>query len=205
MILYVESNFVLELALAQEQCRSCEEILSICETNDATLVLPAFSIAETYETIVRRDRDRGELGRRLEREFAQLLRSEHYSEQVEALRSTTNLLVRSGEEERQRLNATLDRILQIATIIPLERETLASATNAQRQFGLSAQDSIVYASVLQHLTTSALDSRCFLNRNSKDFSDADVVEILSGYHCKILYSFEDGLGYVRSAVSRSKQ
>ena len=39
MNVYVESNFVLELALLQEQSGSCEEILSLAEGVD---LLPVF-------------------------------------------------------------------------------------------------------------------------------------------------------------------
>ena len=54
MNVYVESNFVLELALLQEQSASCEEILGLCEAGRVQLVVPAYSLAEPYETLVRR-------------------------------------------------------------------------------------------------------------------------------------------------------
>ena len=49
MIVYVESNFVLELAFLQEEHESCLELLSLSESEDICLVLPAFSIGEPYE------------------------------------------------------------------------------------------------------------------------------------------------------------
>lgn len=51
MSIYVESNFVLELALMQEQYESCEAILQVCKAGQAQLVLPAFSSAEPYYTL----------------------------------------------------------------------------------------------------------------------------------------------------------
>lgn len=53
MNVYVESNFVLGLALAQEQFESCEEILSLCEAGRIRLDVPAFSLAEPNETLAR--------------------------------------------------------------------------------------------------------------------------------------------------------
>ena len=44
MIVYVESNFVLELAFLQEEHEGCLELLSLSESGDICLVLPAFSI-----------------------------------------------------------------------------------------------------------------------------------------------------------------
>jgi hypothetical protein len=55
---YVESNFVLELALLQEQQASCEELLLLCEGRRIQLVIPACSLAEPYETLTRRHRQR---------------------------------------------------------------------------------------------------------------------------------------------------
>ncbi len=49
---------MLELALLQEQQASCEEILRLSEAGNIYLVIPAYSIAEPYETLVRRHRQR---------------------------------------------------------------------------------------------------------------------------------------------------
>jgi hypothetical protein len=43
---YVESNFVLQLALLQESHSSCEAILQLCEGDESRLVIPAFSLVE---------------------------------------------------------------------------------------------------------------------------------------------------------------
>ena len=76
MIVYVESNFVLELALIQAERKACQEILAICQSGKAQLVIPAYCLAEPFETTTRRNRDRKELSRRLEAELKQLLRTE---------------------------------------------------------------------------------------------------------------------------------
>jgi hypothetical protein len=54
----VESNFVLELALLQEQHASCEDILRLSEAGNAQLIIPAYSLVEPYETPIRRHRQR---------------------------------------------------------------------------------------------------------------------------------------------------
>ncbi len=43
MRVYVETNFVLELALQQEQHAACEAILQLAEARQIALVLPAYS------------------------------------------------------------------------------------------------------------------------------------------------------------------
>jgi hypothetical protein len=50
---YVETNFVLELAFQQEQFVSCEQILQLGEAGGIKLVIPAYSLAEPHEKIIR--------------------------------------------------------------------------------------------------------------------------------------------------------
>ncbi len=53
MNIYVETNFVLELVFEQEQCVICEQILQFCETGQAKLIIPAYSLAEPHEKLSR--------------------------------------------------------------------------------------------------------------------------------------------------------
>jgi hypothetical protein len=50
----VESNFVLEHALEQEDCESCATIIGLAADRHITLVLPAFSLAEPHQAIAGR-------------------------------------------------------------------------------------------------------------------------------------------------------
>ena len=61
MIVYLESNFVLELAYLQEEHESAEEILKLAEEDRIRLVLPAYSVGEPYDSWVRRSKQRTEL------------------------------------------------------------------------------------------------------------------------------------------------
>jgi hypothetical protein len=75
MDVYIESNFVLEVALLQEQHESCEKIIALCESNKIHLILPAYSLVEPHETIIRRAKDRAKISSDLENQVKQLLRS----------------------------------------------------------------------------------------------------------------------------------
>ena len=48
MIVYVESNFVLELALGQEGSVSAESILILAEQGDIEIVFSSFAISEPF-------------------------------------------------------------------------------------------------------------------------------------------------------------
>lgn len=196
MNVYVESNFVLELALIQEQHAACESILQLCEGGDLRLVLPAYSLVEPYGTLRRRQSDRKQLKISLEAQFRQLARTATYTEQLRGFENMTSLLVDSAEEEIRRLGSLRARLLTCAELIPLEGSILAHASTYQDKHGLSAQDAVVYASILVHLDNSNFVASCFLNRDM-GFADPDIVEELKLRGCLFLPGFEIGLQFLR--------
>jgi predicted nucleic acid-binding protein len=200
MNVYCESNFVLELALVQEQHLSCERILGLCEAGKVNLIVPAYCLVEPYETAIRRARERRRLATDFAREVQQLIRSEPYKGESEVLQGVTSLLVRSTEEEKKRLDRAVERLASVAEVIRLEATTIAEALGAQESLGLSPQDSLVYASILQHLTLSTDLQRCFLNRNTYDFDDPDIVATFGSYNCRVIARFDNGYDYIRSQV-----
>jgi len=112
MIVYVESNFVLELALLQAEHQSCQKILSLCELDNVHLVLPAISLTEPLETLVRRAKNRKSLVSQLEIEVKQLSRTALYSVQLDTLQEITALLLQSRQDEMLRLFGELDKIIK---------------------------------------------------------------------------------------------
>ena len=78
--LYVESNFILELAFAQQQHEHCLKLLELCESGELDLAVPAYCLAEPLETLGRRHKDRRELQGRLQQELRQLRRTVDYQE-----------------------------------------------------------------------------------------------------------------------------
>ncbi len=161
MNVYVESNFVLELAFMQEQQESCESILRLCEAGRLRVIMPAYSIVEPHETMVRRERDRKALQERFLREIGQLLRSDPYKGENDVLQQVAIFLTHSIDEEIRRLDLTLARLLRITDVISLDAEILTKAQDIQRMLELAPQDAVVYASVVQHLAASASTANCF--------------------------------------------
>ncbi len=203
MNIYVESNFVLELALLQEQHGSCEGVLGICEAGVANLLVPAYSLIEPYETLVRRHSQRKEMKRKLDAELRQITRSAAYSQRLARIQDLTLLLIDSADEEAKRLEQVRERFLKTAEVISLEVSVLIAASQYQRDHGLSPQDSVVYASVLSHLVQASPSESCFLNKNSKDFDDPDLVEELKRRRCKMIPRFDQGYEYVREQARKS--
>lgn len=200
MILYVETNFILEIALLQEEAGDCDRIVHLCEQGKVELVIPAFSMVEPYETLTRRHKRRIQLHKELLAEFGQLARTQSYHEQREAMTEVTSLMVRSADDEKERLDRTLQRLFNLSHVIPLDSKILSSASTCRASQGLSPQDPIVYASVLDHVQVRSREQSCFITRNTHDFGDPDIIETLSKHNCRLLFSFRDGFRYI-SAIS----
>jgi predicted nucleic acid-binding protein len=194
--IYVETNYILELAFSQEQAQSCLRLLEIHERSGAKLVIPAFSIGECFDTLVRRSTQRKRLAETVSVELKQISRSLAYKSEVPALDSITRLLINSLEDDKRRLDEILVRVLEVAEIVPLNKGVVTGAIGYREKYGLGYQDSLVFSSVMYHLHSLDSAPSCFLNRNSKDFDDPDIVEKLGKMDCKMLFSFDKGLDYV---------
>lgn len=199
MIVYIETNFICELAFLQEEHTECRSLLDLAKRSaNLELALPAFCIGEAYEASERKRRHRTQLYNSLVKEIGQIGRSTPYRALSEELRELTTLLVRSGEEQKRNLDNVLDEVLGAARILPMDRELFRKAVEVQRTRSLGPQDSIVYASVMTDLEKTSADKGCFITKNPKDFSNPDIEEDLAGYNCKLLTTFAAGLGYARS-------
>jgi len=206
MTVYVETNFVLELALGQEQSESCRDILRLTDSDDLVLAVPAYSLMEPYETLIRDAQRRQSLASELERELTQLGRAEAFEAEIEAFEELAALLTRRREQELSRLRSTKKRLLRTGTVLPLSEATLEESLRIQDDLNLSPQDAGVLASVLRHLRIqgtegSRSETSCFVNRDASDFGDPDIEEQLARYNCQIKYRFDDGLAFIQNHLS----
>ena len=202
MNVYIESNFVLELALLQEQSRSCEEILGLAEDGRIQLVVPAYSLIEPYETLIRTEMNRRRIWSELNNQIGQIARNKQLKTQLHDFENTTALLLRAVVEDKKRLESVRSRLLQSACVIPMDTSVLKRATEHEQELKLSPQDAHIYSAVLGHLEQTEDGSSYFLNRNRKDFDEPNIVEQLKSYGCKLLPSFDNGLLYVKNQLSR---
>jgi hypothetical protein len=93
-------------------------------------------------------------------------------------------------------SATVDRVSLPALGSQSTPKMLGSSMNFE------PLDALVYASVTAHLSRSTPAQSCFLNRDSKDFADPDVIGELARYNCKFLPRFDYGYDYVRHTATR---
>ena len=208
MILYVETNFVLELAFLQEDHEHCEEIIELAEgrAGGLQLVIPAFSVGEAYHRQIRQEAERSALQGRIINALDDISRTRPYAERSMELREVTSFLEESNREDRGRLDSVLKTLLSAAGVIPTTGAVIAEAFDLQRSRGLSPPDALVYASVLSHLRSAApqgaqgAQASCFVTRD-RHFADDDIRADLEALGCKLLFKFEDAQGYVRSRLT----
>lgn len=104
MIVVGETNFVLELALNQDKFQSCLDLVSLAEKKDIELLLPAYSLIEPYETLIRRIRSRRRTREEVDREIREIKRSAYFNERAQRLAQLTGLLLDVENVEQRRLD-----------------------------------------------------------------------------------------------------
>jgi hypothetical protein len=115
------------------------------------------------------------------------------------------LLINSAESERARLDVAVDGILGAAQIIPLNSDVFHDAKGFQLAFDMSFQDSIVLASVVRHLKETKPTESCFLNRNTKDFADPNIRDMLDESGCRFFGRFDHALQFIRAHLRSREQ
>lgn len=131
----------------------------------------------------------------------ELARSRPHREIPATFDALAAALIASAEFEREGLRRAVSQLLQTAQIIPLDAAILNSAAPLEIAYGLSGQDAIVLASVLQHLEVNEPEESCFLNRNSKDFDDPDILERLDALRCRFFPRFSPALAWISSRLA----
>lgn len=190
------------MALARSQAESCATLVELAKASKVRLIIPAYCFVEPHDALIRRFKSRRELSQRVQAELRELSRSTHYQDLVAQQEAVVQkLLVESQEEESVRLHSTLSELLTVAVIVPLTGQALSMAAASANELSLPPQDSVILASVLQHLGENKPKEGLFLTANSKDFGDPDVLKKLEELHCRTMFSFKDGLGYVQSKLT----
>lgn len=193
MTVYVESNFVIEQALQQEQCNSCDEIVAMARSGTLSLAIPAFSLAEPHQALAAKEKGRKRLNSELRAHLLELGRSVPYRTVPEDYGPLASILTESADWERAGLRQAIAGLLESAGVMPLNAEILVQANSLQDELGLSGQDALVFASVMTHLRRTQPTESCFLSRNSKDFDDPDIRERLQLFGCRYFASFDQAL------------
>jgi predicted nucleic acid-binding protein len=152
MIVYTESNFVLQIALRQEEAEAAESILQYAEKGDVTLSIPEFALSEPFSTVSYRTVEWKRIADSLTRQLlTQLSRSQPRHTEAVSIQQLLESLAKMEQEDNNLLHSTVQRILKIGEILPLNTNVFQTALDYIARYGLRAQDAIIYASIITDL------------------------------------------------------
>ena len=155
MIVYVETNFLLEIAYQQERCDTCRELLDLSECGLLSLVIPAVSTAEARTTWDRKLSERNVLLRdQLQPLIRQLSRSQQFQALPETSKDLIAGIVASGEDARIRMDEAIVIIRRFGEIDPLTAEVLDGASTYERSYSLTPPDAAILANIIAHAQAS---------------------------------------------------
>jgi len=106
-----------------------------------------------------------------------------------------------GQDQSNRLEAVVARMLQCGRTISLTAPLFTRAQQLEGQYDLSPQDAIVAASVLTDLQPlqAIQDTHVFLSKNANDFSP--MKGEFGALGCRYIPRFRDGLQFIHAKIS----
>ena len=205
MIVYIESNFVLELTFEQEQAASATAILALAESKEIKLVFPSFVLSEPFEAVARERRERNKLYTELVTTLRKLQRSDAFKEATISLIAAASILGDVYDRQIGLLHATFDKLLDVGECIEINIINFREAVKYQTTTELFPQDSIIYAAIIDDLKTrSNEEKKCFLSRDEKGFERLDIKQELRTYNCRYIGNFNDGLQFIKNSIEKAQ-
>jgi len=201
VIVYVESNFALEITLRQAQAQAAEEILGLAESGVIRLVIPAFALSEPFTTIHYRGIEREKIRVALKTQERELHRSALHQQFATQLDQIVAVLTTIRKTQMDALEETMERLLRTSVLAALDLATFLQARQYEAAYGLAPPDAIIYAIVLLHLRQQDVrEAKCFISRD-RDFTDPGIKAELGQFNCRYINNFDDGLRYIRHSLN----
>ncbi len=218
MIVYVESNFFLEIALKQEEAIVASNIFTLAQEGKIEIAFPSFALSEPFTTLMNRHGKRTSLYNSLKTTLRDIKRSEPMRQTALGIETLLDTLVAANENEVELLHSTVEQMLAIGRIIETDILSFREAMSYQKTLDLAPQDSIIYATIVADLKKRPHeDLKCFLSRDKKAFSVEDdsaanvakerdkkkieakrrIENELKAYGCKYFSSFGNGASYIQ--------
>jgi len=206
MDVFVESNFVLELALKQEQHEACDRILAGAVAGAYVLHVPQYALTEVFHTLHHRRNERLRNQDYFQKEITQHLREAEtdIAETDQLVQLLTGLLTTRTQVQTERLFAVTTQLAAIAPGPALTENVLREAQELRKLHSFISQDALVYASVLGGLRQlPPANAKLFITRNDSDFKKPAIVQELQGFNCRLLANFSAAASLLESGSSSS--
>ncbi len=204
MDVFVESNFVLELAFQQEHYEACERIVAGAAARAYSLHVPQYALSEVFHTLHQRSRERGKNQEYFRKEIEQHRREAEAdtADTDQLVRLLADLLTARTKAQTARLFAITARLANEASGPSLTASVLLEAQTVREQHGLFSQDALIYASVLAGLRLLPSDTpKLFITRNKNDFERPAIVQKLQDYNCRLMSNFTGAADFLDSITT----
>lgn len=204
MIVYVESNFVLEIALQQEQSSAAANILNLAAQGKITFAFPVFALNEPFSTIMHRNGERKKIANSLAGMLREISRSKPHERIIEHVDLIISALRGVESQEWGSLHKTVGQLLHNGTSLPLAAAHLEQAAMYRAKYDLASQDALIYASIVADMQVRPHDEeKCFLSRDRKAFGQDDdrgIKAELDSYNCRYIGNFMQGFEYIQNTL-----
>ncbi|MDQ5824872.1 MAG: hypothetical protein M3441_11810 [Chloroflexota bacterium] len=202
MIVYVETNFILQLALRQEEAHAADAIMERARSNSVRLVLPAFSLSEPYSTLTYRALDRRSIYNSLMQQLALLRRSEPHQQTASVLQQLLLMWVDLEARETDLLHRVIVELLTVGRAIQTDVADVMKSERYRSLYNLSPQDAIILSAITRDFgTQDRLEAKCFISTNAKDFNNPGIRAELKLFNCRLISKIADGLAFIDNAAS----
>jgi predicted nucleic acid-binding protein len=165
MKVYVETNWLLDLALEQERIKASSFVAELAKDNKIRLYLPEISLVEADQKIVRRRLQREILIENLRQEGRELvrIRDTRYQAQAAAIDHDIFQLRDISDFEREHFNAIVRDISRFLTWLHLDNDSLQKSFDFENNYELSRLDALIYAVIRADATSDLASDKCFID------------------------------------------
>lgn len=197
MNVYIESNFVLTLALQQEGHHAAARILDLGQAGLISLRIPSFSLSEPFSTITYRGNNRNRLLNTLREEIRELGRTQPYRRMADQLGQHAIQMSGVRQTEMEAVARVTFGVAKVCEIIQIDSTILSKAETYRLSYDMTPQDAIVLASVVVDLLQADQGTASlFISRNAKDFGHPAVQEELQSLGSRYLADFSNGVRFI---------
>ncbi len=189
MIVLVETNFLLHIALQQEQAGAAESLLGRADSGEIQLCIPAVCLSEATSRVTYGRLERRRESERLNTLVKQLGQSTPHVAVSAALREVAKSVVETGTADVAAVWGVLDRCMKIALALPLDAAAWSHTQSARSQFNMEIGDAMVLGSIVSFLESARPAESVFVSTDFEAFDAQDVKERLSALGCRYLKQF----------------
>jgi hypothetical protein len=202
VIVYLETNFLFELATGRDTNDSCVSLLQWCREEQIALRIPAHALLETRTALRRRAAIQTGVARDLQDQHRDVDRA-RTRDLADLYLTAAQHLKNSADVERQYLMSLSEELLHLATILPTDREVLLHSERFRIAKVLTGDgDLLNFASIIRDLdlrkSGGDVAQSMFITGDA-DF--ANVRQWLQPYSCDLLTSYSAAVARLKGQLA----